>query len=102
MSFGAKHRPRRRFHVAAIIPIRTGPRCPNPHSYVPRREMRKLVADIFGNFYYAKNEYIHNFQGGAARLARKTKLPLMGEMISPGASSSIPQNNPRSPRSKCS
>jgi hypothetical protein len=32
MSFGAKHRPRRRFHVAAIIPTRTALRCPNPHS----------------------------------------------------------------------
>jgi hypothetical protein len=55
--------------------------CRTGVNYVPRREMKKLVADIFGNFYYAKNEYIHNFQGGAARLARMTKLPLMGEMI---------------------
>jgi SAM-dependent methyltransferase len=55
--------------------------CRTGINYVPRKEVRRLVERIFGTFYYAKREYIANFSGGAARLARKTRLPFMGDMI---------------------
>lgn len=55
--------------------------CKTGVNYLPRRKVKHLVTDIFGNFYYAKKEYINNFHGGAARLARRTKLPFTGEMI---------------------
>ncbi len=45
MSFGAERRPRRRFHVAAIIPTRIAPRCPNPHSPASPRAATSL--DIY-------------------------------------------------------
>jgi SAM-dependent methyltransferase len=55
--------------------------CRTGINYVPRKEVRTLVERMFGTFYYAKREYIANFSGGAARLARKTRLPFMGDMI---------------------
>lgn len=55
--------------------------CKTGISYLPRRETKALVRSIFGNVYYAKREYIKNFHGGAARLARRSKLPFMGDMI---------------------
>jgi hypothetical protein len=71
MSLGAERRPRRRIHMAGIIPTRPVPRCPNPHT----RHPVSLLTSLLGLF--ALRERPHSCGKRSASALRESFLILI-------------------------
>jgi SAM-dependent methyltransferase len=56
--------------------------CETELKYLPRRELKRMIESVFGNVYYAKNEYLRHSPGGAAKLGRTLRMPGYAELIS--------------------
>jgi len=55
--------------------------CKTGINYIPRKKIKNMVLEIFGNVTYPAKEYIRHSPGRAAKLGRVIRLPLYNKLV---------------------